>query len=52
MPEVVCRVNLALIAGALGAAGARSASARLDLAEGWCCVTVGPAREIPRARLL
>ena len=43
MPEVVCRMNLALIAGALDAAGARSASAHLDPAEGRCCVTVQPA---------
>ena len=43
MPEVVCRMNLALIAGALDAAGARSASAHLDPAEGRCCVTLQPA---------
>ena len=43
MPEVVCRMNLALIAGALRATGARSASAHLDPAEGRCCVTVQPA---------
>ena len=39
-PEVVCRMNLALIASALDAAGARTASAYLDPAEGRCCVTV------------
>ena len=43
LPEVVCRMNLALIAGALRATGARSASAHLDPAEGRCCVTVQPA---------
>ena len=40
LPEVVCRMNLALIASALDAAGARTASAHLDPAEGRCCVTV------------
>jgi predicted ArsR family transcriptional regulator len=40
LPEVVCRMNLALIAGALDAAGTRTASAHLDPAEGRCCVTV------------
>ena len=40
MPDVVCRMNLALIASALDAAGARGASAHLDPAEGRCCVTV------------
>ena len=39
-PEVVCRMNLALITSALDAAGACTASARLDPAEGRCCVTV------------
>ena len=43
LPEVVCRMNLALIAGALRATGAHSASAHLDPAEGRCCVTVQPA---------
>jgi len=43
LPEVVCRMNLALIAGALHGTGARSASAHLDPAEGRCCVTVQPA---------
>jgi predicted ArsR family transcriptional regulator len=47
MPEVVCRMNLALIASALGAAGARTASAHLDPAEGRCCVTVLPDPEEP-----
>ena len=37
---MVCRMNLALIASALDAAGARTASAHLDPAEGRCCVTV------------
>ena len=50
MPEVVCRMNLALIAGALDAAGARSASAHLDPAEGRCCVTVQPAPGDSRTR--
>jgi len=46
-PEVVCRMNLALIASALDAAGARTASARLDPAEGRCCVTVRLAHGEP-----
>lgn len=50
MPEVVCRMNLALIAGALDAAGARSASAHPDPAEGRCCVTVQPAPGDSRTR--
>ena len=48
LPEVVCRMNLALIASALDAAGARTASAHLDPAEGRCCVTVRPADGEPR----
>jgi predicted ArsR family transcriptional regulator len=47
LPEVVCRMNLALIASALDAAGARTASARLDPAEGRCCVTVRLAHGEP-----
>jgi predicted ArsR family transcriptional regulator len=47
LPEVVCRMNLALIASALDAAGARTASAHLDPAEGRCCVTVRLARGTP-----
>jgi predicted ArsR family transcriptional regulator len=47
LPEVVCRMNLALIAGALEAAGARTASANLDPAEGRCCVTVRLAHGEP-----
>ena len=44
LPEVVCRMNLALIAGALDAAGTGTASAHLDPADGRCCVTVRLAR--------
>jgi predicted ArsR family transcriptional regulator len=47
LPEVVCRMNLALIAGTLDAVGARSASAHLDPAEGRCCVTVRVAHGEP-----
>jgi predicted ArsR family transcriptional regulator len=49
LPEVVCRMNLALISSTLEAAGARNASAHLDPAEGRCCVTVRLAHGDPRA---
>lgn len=39
-PDVICRMNLALVAGLLGQAGAETASAQLDPADGRCCVTV------------
>jgi predicted ArsR family transcriptional regulator len=39
-PDVVCRMNLALINGLLGEAGGPAAAARLDPADGRCCVTV------------
>jgi predicted ArsR family transcriptional regulator len=39
-PDVVCRMNLALITGLLEQAGAETASARLDPADGRCCVIV------------
>jgi len=48
LPEVVCRMNHALIASALGAAGASTASAHLDPAEGRCCVAVRLAHGEPR----
>lgn len=47
LPEVACRMNHALIASALDAAGARTASAHLEPAEGRCCVTVRPAHGEP-----
>ena len=52
LPEVVCRMNLTLIASALDAAGARTASAHLDPAEGRCCVTVRFAKRRSRATRL
>jgi predicted ArsR family transcriptional regulator len=39
-PDVVCRMNLALISSMLQEAGAQTATARLDPADGRCCVTV------------
>jgi predicted ArsR family transcriptional regulator len=41
-PDVVCRMNLAFVAGLLDEAGVRSATARLDPADDRCCVTVRP----------
>jgi predicted ArsR family transcriptional regulator len=41
-PDVVCRMNLALINGMLEEVGGPTAAARLDPAEGRCCVTVRP----------
>jgi predicted ArsR family transcriptional regulator len=41
-PDVVCRLNLALVTGLLDEAGVRSATARLDPADDRCCVTVRP----------
>ncbi len=39
-PDVVCRMNLALVTGILGELGGQAASAQLDPADGRCCVTV------------
>lgn len=39
-PDVVCRMNLALVASLLDEVGAGGASAHLDPADGRCCVTV------------
>jgi predicted ArsR family transcriptional regulator len=39
-PEVVCRMNVALVAGLLHSLGTRKVSARLEPAQGRCCVTV------------
>lgn len=39
-PDVVCQMNLTLVSSLLDEVGARSASARLDPADGRCCVTV------------
>lgn len=39
-PEVVCRMNVALVAALLDELGSRKVSANLEPAEGRCCVTV------------
>ena len=39
-PDVVCRMNLALVRGLLDEVGVPTANAGLDPAEGRCCVTV------------
>lgn len=41
-PEVICRVNLALVRGVLDEIGVEGATASLDPLEGRCCVTVKP----------
>jgi predicted ArsR family transcriptional regulator len=40
-PDVICRMNLALVGGLLDEIGVRTAATRLDPADGRCCVTVG-----------
>lgn len=40
-PEVVCRMNLALVGALLEELGAGASNAQLDPGEGRCCVTVG-----------
>jgi predicted ArsR family transcriptional regulator len=41
-PDVVCRLNLALVTGLLEEAGVGTATARLEPADDRCCVTVRP----------
>lgn len=38
-PDVICRMNLSLVTALLDEIGVRSATARLDPADGRCCVT-------------
>jgi predicted ArsR family transcriptional regulator len=49
-PELVCRLNLALIRGILAAQNADPERAQLTPAEGACCVTVRPERGFNPAR--
>lgn len=41
-PEVICRMNLALVMGVLDEIGVEGATASLDPADDRCCVTVKP----------
>lgn len=39
-PDVICRMNVALVGALLDEIGVRSATARLDPGDGRCCVIV------------